>query len=92
MILQIGENVVHETRNERHCFLLLVTAVHHIKKWCQDLHKEGGGRKKKGQNIHYSPCGSKLLCVCVATRITPTLLPTIILTLAASMSLTWQNK
>lgn len=64
MILQIGENVVHETRNERHCFLLLVTAVHHIKKWCQDLHKEGGGEKKKDKTYIILPAVASC-CVCV---------------------------
>lgn len=38
VVLQVGENIVHETRDERNSFLLLVTAIHHVQKWCQDLH------------------------------------------------------
>lgn len=37
VVLQVGENVIHESRDQWNRFLLLVTAVHHVQKWCQDL-------------------------------------------------------
>lgn len=37
MVLQVRENIVHETRNERNSLLLLIAAVDHIQKRSQDL-------------------------------------------------------
>lgn len=40
VVLQVRENIVHEARNERNSFVLLIAAVHHVQKWCQDLVSE----------------------------------------------------
>lgn len=32
VVFQIGEDIIHEAGDERHSFLLLITAIHHIQK------------------------------------------------------------
>lgn len=40
VVLQVGEDVVHDAGNQRNGLLLLVAAVDHVQERCQDLSSE----------------------------------------------------
>lgn len=43
VVAQVGEHVVEQTGDERHCPLLLITPVNHVQEGCQNL--EQGPKK-----------------------------------------------